>query len=67
MAETINLDKVYLELLALKKEVNYIKANMVNVDMFLTPEENEELEGALEDHKQGKTVSLEAFKKQLGD
>ena len=67
MAETVNMEKMYKELLALRTEVHYIKENMIDVDMFMTPKEEVQLEKALEEHKQRKTISLENLKKELGD
>ena len=60
------MDMVFDELKSLKKEVTFIKKHMVNVDMFMTPEEEERLTEALEEHKKGKTISLEDLKKEIG-
>ena len=40
---------------------------MVNADMFLTPKEEAQLTEALEEHKKGRTISIQALKKDLGD
>jgi len=66
MTEAVTMNMVYDELRSMKKELNYIKEHMVDVDMFLTPEEEERLNEALEEHKKGKTISLEDLKKELG-
>ncbi len=66
MTEAVTMNMVYDELRSMKKELNYIKEHMVDVDMFLTPEEEERLNEALEEHKKGKTISLENLKKELG-
>ena len=67
MEETINMEKVYREILALKREVNFIKDHMVDVDLILTPEENSELDESLKELKKGKTFSLEDIKKDRED
>lgn len=67
MAETIGMNTIYHELLALRKEVHFIKAHMADADMFLTSEEEEKLEKALKEHKEGKTISLQELKKELSD
>ena len=56
MTEIVNMDKLYRELLALRREVHYIKNKMADIDMFMTPEEEIQLEETLEEHKQGKTI-----------
>ena len=49
---------VYRELMMLKKEFDAMKQRMVEVEVFLTPEEEARLEESLEEYKQGKSVSL---------
>ncbi len=66
MTEAVTMNMVYDELKSLKKEVTFIKKHMVDVDMFLTHEEEERLNEALEEHKKGKTISLENLRKELG-
>ena len=67
MIETVNMNKIYKTLVALKKEVDYIKKNMVDVDMFLTPEEDTKLDESLKELEEGKTFSLEEIKKDRKD
>ena len=67
MAETINMEKMYREILALRKEVHDIKNHMVEIDVIMTPEEETQLEETLELHKKGKTKSFEDLKAELGD
>jgi hypothetical protein len=67
MAETINMEKVYRELLALRREVHDIKNHMVEIDVIMTPEEEAQLEETLELHKKGKTKRFEDLKAELGD
>ena len=63
MAETISTNKIYETLIELKREVDFIKNHMVDVDVILTPEENIELDESLKDLEEGKTFSLEDIKK----
>ena len=67
MTETINMEKMYREILALRKEVHDIKNHMVEIDVIMAPEEEAQLEETLELHKQGKTKRLEDLKRELGD
>ena len=67
MTETVNMKKMYQELVALRKEVQFIKNHMFDQDTIMTSEEEAQLEEALEEHKQGKTISLEDLKKELDD
>ena len=67
MAETINMEKMYREILALRKEVHDIKNHMVEIDVIMTPEEETQLEETLELHKKGKTRRFEDLKAELGD
>ena len=67
MAETINMEKMYREILALRKEVHVIKNHMVEIDVIMTPEEETQLEETLKIHKQGKTKRFEDLKAELGD
>lgn len=66
MSEAVTMSMVYDELKDMKKELAYIKDHMVDVDMFLTAEEEIKLEEALEEHKKGKTISLDKLKAELG-
>jgi len=63
MTETINMEKMYMEILALRKEVHDIKNHMIDVDVILTPEENIELDESLKELEEGKTFSLEDIRK----
>lgn len=67
MTETINMGKMYKEILALRKEVHDIKNHMVEIDVIMTPEEESQLEETLELHGKGKTRRLEDLKAELGD
>ena len=63
MSETINMNKIYETLVELKREVDFIKNHMVDVDVVLTPEENIELDESLKELEEGKTFSFEDIKK----
>jgi hypothetical protein len=67
MTEIINMEKMYRELLALKKEVQFIKNRIVDIDLIMVPEEEAKLEEALEEHKKGRAKKFEDLKKELGD
>jgi uncharacterized transporter YbjL len=67
MAETINMEKMYKEILALRKEIEIIRNHMVEIDIIMTPEEEAQLEETLELHKIGKTKKIDDLKKELGD
>jgi len=53
------------EIRAIRKDLDYIKAHMVDVDSILTPEEEARLEQSLEEHRKGKSIRLEDFEKSL--
>lgn len=49
------------ELKAIRKELEYIRKHMVDIDMILTPEEGARLEIAIKEFREGKTRSLECL------
>lgn len=61
------MEKMYREILALRREVQLIKNHMTELDVIMTPEEEAQLEETLELHKKGKTKSFVDLKKELGD
>ncbi|MBS3079935.1 hypothetical protein J4221_00525 [Candidatus Pacearchaeota archaeon] len=65
MAETINMEKMYREILALRKEVQFIKTHMFDPDTIMTTEEEERFERAMKEYKERKTIPLEDLKKEL--
>jgi hypothetical protein len=65
MAETINMEKMYREILALKNEVQFIKTHMFDPDTIMTTEEEERYERAMQELNEGKTTSLEDLEKEL--
>ncbi len=66
MAETVNMEKMYRELLALRNEVQFIKTHMFDPDTIMTTEEEERYERAMQELQEGKTTSLEDLEKELG-
>ena len=66
MSEAVLSREIAVELKAIRKELEYIKEHMVDVDMILTPEEEKRLEESLKAHREGKTVKLEDFERQTG-
>ncbi|MFH1290927.1 MAG: hypothetical protein ABIH92_06005 [Nanoarchaeota archaeon] len=67
MEETVNLNKVYAEILVIRKEIDFIKSRVMDLEIIMEPEEEAQLDEALEYHKKGKTKRLEDLKKELGD
>ena len=65
--EDVTMQKMYQLMIYLKREVEFIKNNMVKEDMFLSLEDEEKLEETLEAHKKGKTILVEDFKRKIGD
>ncbi len=66
MEETINVNSVYMQLLALRKEIEFIKKHMFDPDTIMTTEEEERYERAMQELENGETTSLEDLKKELG-
>jgi hypothetical protein len=54
------------ELKSIREELNYIKVNMPDKEMFLDKDEKRLLEESYADEKEGKLVSGKELKKQLG-
>ncbi len=58
--------KTIIEMLStIKNELNFIKDNMPNKEMFLTTEEKQLLRESYNHEKEGKLVSSKDLKKQL--
>ncbi|ODS34971.1 MAG: hypothetical protein A7316_10910 [Candidatus Altiarchaeales archaeon WOR_SM1_86-2] len=53
------------ELIAIRKDLDYIKMHMVDADTILTPEEEIKLEESLKEYKEGKATLLEDFEKEM--
>lgn len=65
MPETINLQTLHREILALKKDVGYIKQHIT--EEYLTEEEEAELEESLGELREGNASSLEDIEKDRKD
>lgn len=65
--ENINLQNISNELELLKKQIRDIKANMVDRDAILTPDEESVLNEGLRELEQSETISLEDFKKEMSE
>jgi hypothetical protein len=54
-------NRIWEELKAIREELEYIKAHMVDADTILTPDEAALLEEALEEFEAGKATRLDEF------
>ncbi len=66
MSEAIDIRRVYDEILELKKDISYIKKNMIDPDIIMTAEEGKRFDESIKELQQGKTSKLSALKKELG-
>ena len=51
------------ELKMIRRDLEYIKKHMIDVDTILTIDEERRLEESIEEYKEGKTIKLEDFEK----
>ena len=56
-----NSKNILEELRVIREDLHYIKKHMVDIDMFLTAEEENMLDDSLKEYIEGKTTSLEKF------
>jgi len=62
--EQVSIPKeVIEELKMIRRDLDYIKKHMVDVDTILTIDEERRLEESLEEYKEGKTIKLQDFEK----
>ena len=61
----ITLNTIYKDIELIKNKVINIEENMINRDAILTKDEEILLKKAREEHKQGKTISLEQLEREL--
>lgn len=54
-------NRIWEELKAIREELEYIKAHMVDADTILTPDEAALLEEALDEFEAGKATRLDEF------
>ena len=59
------IKQVMEKLDVIKSELDFIKTHMFDPDTIMTTEEEERFERAMQEFKEGKTISLEALKKEL--
>ena len=64
--ETKDAKEILAKLAKLQADMNYIKGNMPNKEMFLDAEEKTLLEESYENEKKGLLVSAKEVRKQLG-
>ncbi|MBN1763315.1 MAG: hypothetical protein JW878_09635 [Methanomicrobia archaeon] len=58
--------RIWEELKAIRAELEYIKAHMVDADTILTPDEEAQLEEALTEYEAGKAAKLkDVFEREL--
>lgn len=60
------MDEILNELKTIRTELDYIKRHMPDKDSFLSSEEEHLLRASYEEEKDGKTLSHEEMKKELG-
>jgi hypothetical protein len=58
----VSMKQVFDELQSLKKDVNFIKKHMIDVDMILTEDDKKSMKEAEEEYAKGETTSLEDIK-----
>ncbi|MBN1455975.1 MAG: hypothetical protein JW945_06975 [Methanomicrobia archaeon] len=58
-------NRIWEELKAIREELEYIKAHMVDADTILTPDEEALLEAALKEFETGKVTRLDEFEREL--
>jgi len=63
MAEAMVAKDIVAELKAIREDLDFIKAHMVDVDTILNPKEEARLEESLKEYKTGKAVPLDEFEK----
>lgn len=60
-----NSKNILEELRVIREDLHYIKKHMVDIDMFLTAEEENMLDDSLKEYIEGRTTSLEKFEREL--
>lgn len=67
MEKIISMEKVYAELVAMRKEIDIIKSRVMELEVVMTSDEEEMLENTLDLHTRRKTKKLEDLKREIGD
>ena len=57
------IKQILKKLETMKSDLDYIKEHMIDADTILTKDEEATLERGLKEYKEGKTISLDEFKK----
>ena len=65
MAGIVNIGNMSEEMQTLKKEVQFLKNCMIDMDLIMTPDEEKSYEKAMRELKEGKAISLEDLEKEL--
>ena len=63
MVESVTLNQIFNELKNLKKEVDYIKNHMIDIEVIFTKDEEYEFDESLKELEEGRTFSFEEIKK----
>jgi len=66
MKQVLELRKMKAEIKAIKKDVALIKRRVVDPDTILTHTEKKQHKQAMNELREGKTISLSELKKELG-
>ncbi len=61
------MSKILNELREIRIDINFLKSHLIDPDCILTAEEEKRLDESLEEFRQGKTTSLEDFKKEMAE
>ncbi|PKP58930.1 MAG: hypothetical protein CVT89_01980 [Candidatus Altiarchaeales archaeon HGW-Altiarchaeales-2] len=65
MTYVLVTEEITTVLMAIRNDLEYIKAHMVDADTILTPDEEINLEESLEEHNKRNTILLEDFEKEI--
>ena len=63
MGQVLQSQKLAQDIQEIKKDLQYIKEHMVDMDMILTPEEEARLQESLDEYRKGNSLTLEEFEK----
>ena len=62
----VSIQTVHRDILDLKRDVEFIKKHMFDMDSIMTPEEAKCFEKSMKELEEGKTTSLSKVKEELG-
>ena len=66
MSELITIEKVFKEIQTVKEDVSFIKKHMFDPDTIMTSEEGKRFDESMGEFHEGKTVSIDKLKNELG-